>query len=67
MKDFDYLITKKKARGVGRVQGHRQPDHRGRHRWRSGDGNLRAYNRGTEIIQIERKGYFMSSTACTCT
>jgi len=57
MKDFDYLITKKKPEEsdefkdiVNKTTEVITLAH--------GDGNLRAYNKGT-IVQIERKGFFI--------
>jgi glutamyl-tRNA synthetase len=57
MKDFDYLITKKKPEDADEfadiVNKCTEVETLAK-----GDGNLRAYNKG-QVIQIERKGYFV--------
>jgi glutamyl-tRNA synthetase len=57
MKDFDYLITKRKPEETDEFKDivNKTTEIVTVAR---GDGNLRAYNKG-EIIQIERKGYFI--------
>ena len=57
MKDFDYMITKRKPEDTDEFEDivNQKTEICTAAK---GDGNLRAYNKG-EVIQIERKGYFV--------
>ena len=58
MKDFDYMITKRKPEDTDEFEDivNQKTEICTAAK---GDGNLRAYNKG-EVIQIERKGYFVA-------
>ena len=57
LKDYDYMITKKKPEESDEFKDIVNPTTEVV-TMAKGDGNLRAYNRGT-VIQIERKGYYV--------
>lgn len=57
LKDFDYMITKKKPEDSDEFEDIVNPTTEVV-TMAKGDGNLRAYNRGT-VIQIERKGFYV--------